>query len=129
MAEYKALTSVEEVPQSLTQLTHDWMVDYVVAQNNPADAKELLDFEESHQKAWTSNLKDKEGKERPPVMKTDIKAMRQWFCSKYFPQLLRKSKSNQSKPSNLDYSRSKLAELAAKANAPKTPAAASSRKK
>ena len=114
MAEYKKLVSVEDVPQSLTQLTHDWMVDYVVAQDNPEDAAALLAFEEANQKAWSSNLKDKDGKDRPPVMKTDIKAMRQWFCEKYFPQLLAK-KNKQKKASNLDYSRDKLAELAARA--------------
>lgn len=126
MTEYKKLESVEDVPQSLTQLTHDWMVDYVVAQNNPADAADLLEFEEAHQKAWTSNLKDKNGKERPPVMKTDIKEMRKWFCSRYFPHLLQK-KSKKDKLSNLSYSKSKLAELAARAN--QKPAAASSRRK
>ena len=115
MAEYKKLQSVEDIPQSLTQLTHDWMVDYVVAQGNPEDAAALLAFEEANQKQWSSNLKDENGKEYPPVMKTDIKAMRKWFCEKYFPALL-KNKSKKTKESNLEYSRNKLSELAAKAN-------------
>ena len=115
MAEYKKLQSVEDIPQSLTQLTHDWMVDYVLAQGNPENAAALLAFEEANQEKWSSNLKYKDGKERPPVMKTDIKAMREWFCKKYFPDLL-KNKSKKAKQSNLEYSKNKLAELAAKAN-------------
>ena len=118
MAEYKKLQSVEDIPQSLTQLTHDWMVDYVLAQGNPENAAALLAFEEANQEKWSSNLKY--------IMKTDIKAMRQWFCEKYFPALL-KNKSKKAKESNLEYSRSKLAELAVKAS--QKPASASPKKK
>ena len=106
---YKALKNVDDVPTSKTQLTHDWMQDYVFAKH-PEDFKELFDWENAHQVIFKSNLRNTGGFE---TSKTDIKAMREWFLKKYakeFP-MLSKKKPITKKESNTDRASRLLAML------------------
>lgn len=109
---YPKLESVEDIPESRSQLSYDWMVQYALANGTPEQCADLLDFIEKNQVIRESHLKRCRGVE---FTVTDIKPMRNLFCDMFFPALKEYKSKPKSKESQLDMARRLLAEKAAQA--------------
>lgn len=121
---YPKLQSIEDIPVSRSQLSHDWMLEYTLAKGTPEQAAALLDFIEKNQVVRESHLKTCHGVE---YTVTDIKPMRNLFCEMFFPALKDTKSKPKSKESQLDKAKRLLAEKAAQAKA--QPKATTSRSK
>lgn len=121
---YPKLKSVDDIPVSRSQLTHDWMLDYTVAKGTPEQAQTLLDFIENNQVIRGSHLPTCHGVE---YTVTDIKPMRDLFCTMFFPGLKEAKGKSKSKESQLDKARRMLGK-AAQATPKRTTAASKSKK-
>lgn len=96
---YPKLKSLEDIPVSRSQLSYDWMLEYTLENGTPEQAAELLDFIQNHQVERESHLKKLNGLK---YKATDIKPMRDLFCSMFFPELRESKTSGKNKESQLD---------------------------
>lgn len=111
---YPKLQSIDDIPESRSQLSHEWMVEYTLAKGTPEQCAALLDFIEKNQVVKESHLKTCRGVE---FTVTDIKPMRDLFCDMFFPSLREPKNKPKSKESQLDMAKRLLAEKASQAKA------------
>lgn len=120
---YPKLRSVDDIPVSRSQLSHDWMLEYTLAKGTPEQAAALLEFIESNQVTRNSHLPKCRGVE---FTVTDIGPMRDLFCKMFFPSLKETKSKPKNKESQLEKAKRMLAEKAAQAK--KDKAASKSKK-
>lgn len=84
---YKKLNKVDDIPESKTQLTQKWMMDYLKEKASNEDKQYFISFLENadNKVKRTNNLTNTE------YETIDIKKFREEFCKKYFSKLNEKN--------------------------------------
>lgn len=92
---YVKLNKVSDIPESKTQLTKDWMSEYVIAKGTAEQIATCIKFLEDKSIDGHNNLTGED------IKKIDLVGMREWFCEEFFPNVGKKKKSSKKKEAQL----------------------------
>ena len=86
---YFKLNNINDEPTSKTQLTKEWMGEYVLAKGNAEQIATCVKYltDKSTYKEGTNNLTGEK------ITKVDLVSLRNWFCQEFFP-ILNEKKNN-----------------------------------